>query len=860
MSKIFSIILISIITVLVAILIFLTTTGIRTDNFNSLINEKVKEINPKIKLKLNQVNFKLNLSNFEFEIFTLDPQIAINEKDIDLENIKFDLNIFDYINYKNPISEISIISKENDIDQFIDFINEYDFNLARTLILKQIKKGKVKVISNIIFDKNSPKNIQYTLNGSVTDAEIKLPKQSKIENVKFDFLVDQDVINLNEIELSFDKFFIASEKIRIKKIDNYFEISGNFKTNETKINLNNYRKFININLDLIDDRPINLSSENELSFKINKKLNIKDLRIISKLNFDKLFTKSKYQDFIYFKDGNILINYIKEELKIVLNSKFLFQNNKNNNNKTKNLINLIYKKKQNKDALVNIDLSNTKSTINSKEFKKFIQFKNFGLQDQDITFTSENLISFKLNKKNEIQNFSIKSKLKSESILIDYKSQRIKKYFSDFKNQIKFSNSLLDLDYKNKKFKFNLKSKYSINDINENVSLNVEKKDNKYFFDLDLDLDSAEIDIEELDYQKKADIKSELNINGIYKDNNEIIFKNINFNEEEKSIIVENLEIGKNDKIKSLDLFKIDIISKNRKENKLEFKKVNNNYYLTGSQFDGSKNIKNLLDNTSKSIFSNFKNLNTYIYLDIGKYFVDNFSYLSNIKGEIQIMSNKVFNSNINAKLNNKTKFILSIFTNDKKQKITNLEIEEPEPFIKNFKFIKGFKGGKLIYEGLNYEGKTKSNLKIIDFKVQEVPVLAKLLTLASLQGIADLLTGEGIRFTDFEMDYETLGNNTKIKEMYAIGPAISVMMEGYIVKDELTSLKGTLVPATTVNKTISKIPMLGDILVGKKIGEGVFGVSFKIKGPPKKLKSSVNPIKTLTPRFITRTLEKISN
>ena len=165
-----------------------------------------------------------------------------------------------------------------------------------------------------------------------------------------------------------------------------------------------------------------------------------------------------------------------------------------------------------------------------------------------------------------------------------------------------------------------------------------------------------------------------------------------------------------------------------------------------------------------------------------------------------------------------------------------------------------------MIYESYEYEGKTKSNLKINDFKVKEVPVLAKLLTLASLQGIADLLTGEGIRFTDFEMDYETLGNTTNINELYAIGPAISLMMEGYIVKDYLTSLKGTLVPATTVNKTISKIPMLGDILVGKKIGEGVFGVSFKIKGQPKKLKTSVNPIKTLTPRFITRTLEKISN
>ena len=55
-----------------------------------------------------------------------------------------------------------------------------------------------------------------------------------------------------------------------------------------------------------------------------------------------------------------------------------------------------------------------------------------------------------------------------------------------------------------------------------------------------------------------------------------------------------------------------------------------------------------------------------------------------------------------------------------------------------------------------------------------------------------------------------------------------------------------------------ASIPLLGKILVGDKTGEGVFGVSFKIKGPPKNLSTTVNPIKTLTPRFITRTLEKI--
>ena len=152
----------------------------------------------------------------------------------------------------------------------------------------------------------------------------------------------------------------------------------------------------------------------------------------------------------------------------------------------------------------------------------------------------------------------------------------------------------------------------------------------------------------------------------------------------------------------------------------------------------------------------------------------------------------------------------------------------------------------------------TKSRLVIDNFKVKEIPILAKLLTLASLQGIADLLTGEGIRFTDFEMSYTNEKNLMTIDEIYAIGPAISIMMEGYIETKKLISLRGTLVPATTINRTIASIPMLGDILIGKKIGEGVFGVSFKIKGPPKDLKTSVNPIKSLTPRFITRTLEKL--
>ena len=83
--------------------------------------------------------------------------------------------------------------------------------------------------------------------------------------------------------------------------------------------------------------------------------------------------------------------------------------------------------------------------------------------------------------------------------------------------------------------------------------------------------------------------------------------------------------------------------------------------------------------------------------------------------------------------------------------------------------------------------------------------------------------------------------------------------IQGYIEKNSgLVSLSGTLVPAKMLNNLISKIPIVGNILVGEKAGEGIFGISFKMKGLPGKVKTTVNPIKTLTPRFISRALEQM--
>ena len=286
-------------------------------------------------------------------------------------------------------------------------------------------------------------------------------------------------------------------------------------------------------------------------------------------------------------------------------------------------------------------------------------------------------------------------------------------------------------------------------------------------------------------------------------------------------------------------------------------KKDNLNYIIVGESFDATQLINRIINSDSKNL-SLFENLNSKISLKINKTYIDDINFINYLSGTINFKNNKINDLKLNSFFPNDKIINLSIVTNDKNEKITKLFTDYPKPLIKRYDFIKGFEEGLLVYYSVKKDKISNGLLTIEKFKVKKVPAFAKLLTLASLQGIADLLTGEGIRFTDFEMKFSNKKDLTTIEEMYAIGPAVSILMEGYIESKKIVSLRGTLVPATTINKSIASIPLLGNLLIGKKTGEGVFGVSFKIKGKPEDLKTTVNPVKTLTPRFITRTLEKI--
>ena len=97
------------------------------------------------------------------------------------------------------------------------------------------------------------------------------------------------------------------------------------------------------------------------------------------------------------------------------------------------------------------------------------------------------------------------------------------------------------------------------------------------------------------------------------------------------------------------------------------------------------------------------------------------------------IKNNKVHNLSLSSIFEDDGKFKLDVKTLKNKQKITSFYSDNAEPFVKHYKFIKGFKEGKIDFYSVKKNDVSNSTLNIFDFKVKEMPALTKLLSLASI-------------------------------------------------------------------------------------------------------------------------------
>jgi len=712
---------------LISILIFLSVKGIETTRLNNQISQQIKNINKDLKIELNKVNIILDPFALKIKAKTIGPQIENNKKIIKLESIETNVSINSFIKNEFSLTDLKISTKSLEIKNLISFLRLFKNSPELYVFEKIVKNGYLIANINLEFDENGKVKENYNVKGIIKDTKINILKKYDIKKLNLSFNIEDKKYEFSNILFTFNEIPFSSRRIFVKDFDKDLSIKGDFKSKNITINSDKYKSFfdkgsLKINLD-----TLNFESENNFSFRLNKKFQIKDLKVSSNLILKKL----------------ILLN-----------------------------------------------------------------------------------------------------------------EANLKSIFPKIKEKINFSNHSIKVIYEDSKLSMNGKGSVQIQNKSDELEYSIERNKDNLKLIAKLEIDDNPLFVKRLNYEKNDKSKAIIDLNADLIFDKELKINSFSFKEKKNLLKIENLFLDKNFNFLGFQRVNLNYTDKDEKNNNLIISKKNKNYLLKGKSFNGEFLIDSFINDDSEEK-SEFFDKNIQLEIKLDEVFLDKETKIKNFSGNINLKNNEIFYANLIAFFSNNEKLIFTINSTNN-EKVTTFFLDRGESIVKRYKFIKGFEDGVLDFYSLKKNNKSSSTLKIYDFKLKEVPVLTKILTLASLQGIADILSGEGIRFDEFEMNFTNEDSLMTINEIYAIGPAISILMNGYVEKNKLISLRGTLVPATTINKFIGSLPVLGKILVGTKTGEGVFGVSFKIKGPPKNLETSVNPIKTLTPRFITRTLEKI--
>ena len=794
-----------IISILTLLIVYLSIFGLETDRLNSLIKNKINQFDKNIEVELKKIRLTLNPLNFKVNAKTISPNVFYKKKIIKLEYIQTQISLISLIKNQIVSSKLKISTKSISLTDLIAFARVVSKKPELFILETAIKNGQVVVDVELNFDETGKIKNDYEIKAILKDGKLKLLNNFNFEKINFLLNINNKIFDLKSVNFLKNNSKFSSENIKITKDKKDFFIEGNIKNEDTILN-NELLKFLNIDFQSKGFFNTNFNSNSRFSFSIDKKFKVTNLVLDSNIQVN----ESEY------KIPNFLNNYLE-----IKDSTIKLKNHK-----------------------IKYNIANNKLKINGsgkiKIQKNFDDFKyNIDLKDKD---------------------FILNSQLKvSELKLIS--QEYLKKFTPNLKDITTLKDQTIDINFNKKELLVKGKGKIKLSNEFEDIVFRVSKIKNKFDFNTQLNLNETLLKIDFLNFEKNPKLKSQIKILGSYDAKDLLYFKNLSIIDNDNKLIIKNIFLDQDNLIEKLDEANLEFFDNQNRKNNIILKKVKENeYQITGLSFNAEKLIDNLLtskkDKDSKFFKNDFK-----LNLDLNEVYLDSINIIKNLKGKLDIKNNEIYAADIFGDFDNVNNLKFTINTNNSGEKITTLFSSRAKPLVNRYKFIKGFEDsdeGYLDFYSLKKNDVSNSKLIIDNFKVKEIPVLAKLLALASLQGIADLLTGEGIRFSDFEMNFTNKNKLMTIQELYAIGPAISILIEGYIQEDNIISLRGTLVPATTINRSIASIPLLGDLLIGKKVGEGVFGVSFKVKGPPKKLQTTVNPIKTLTPRFITRTLEKI--
>ena len=659
--------------------------------------------------------------------------------------------------------------------------------------------------------------------------------------------IDNQIIDINKIALNINPLSIMSDDLEIKDINvlsNDLEIKNLLQVikNYSDINNNFFLKGLsekgtvvaNVNFEIANKKIKNLNG-----ILIGNKLSYVDKQsgVIDKINFEINFNEKEIK--VFNLDFNI------SSIPIILSNISI----KPQNGELLNILDISSNKELKFDGegeikISSIDKNKTIPVLNQFNLKAdFISELQGSL---DINFDYNFIVLQDLKVSNFNSNINIIVKDLVGNLRNNY---QIKKINLDIK-KIKIKESKIFANISNGKLKkLSFEGLYSLNNDGKFKKLQFDNAYEKiiksnFFLEADFNLKLDAINYH--DPNNLIKLKGNLSFN-----KKELYFDQLVFEQDKSLLKISKLQISKN-VVQDFENISLLTVIEDNVTNQFEITKSKTGILIDGDAYDATKLVQTIIDSDNQKFFY----FDTKLEIRLKNLIKSN----NNLRDFIMIGQLKSGNLvNLSSKVEDDIGSFLDINYNNKDNEST-LKIFSTNPLLllEEFSFFEGIRNGELEFEYLTSETSKTGSLKIKSFNLKEAPIFAKILSLADLRGLFDALSNEGIFFEQLEILFSVKGDELKIDEVFVNGPSLSLLMDGYIDQEsKLVSLSGDLIPAKMINSVISKIPVIGGVLVGdQKKGEGVFGVSFKIKGLPGDIKTTVNPIKTITPRFITRHLE----
>lgn len=231
--------------------------------------------------------------------------------------------------------------------------------------------------------------------------------------------------------------------------------------------------------------------------------------------------------------------------------------------------------------------------------------------------------------------------------------------------------------------------------------------------------------------------------------------------------------------------------------------------------------------------------------------------FLQNTTGSILVVEDHFTNLEVDGLLNDEAAFHLSL--KEEEPEVRHLQLTSANAGLaaKGLDLFTQGSGGDLRVEA-EIRGR-QSNMEIdglgemTDFRLNEAPVLARILSTASLTGIADLARDGRINFKNVRVPFTLRNGVFDIDKAAANGPAIGLTLNGQFVQSLAeANLNGVVVPAYGFNSIINKVPLVGGLITGGK-NEGILAINYSIKGPLTDPELNVNPASMLAPGILRR-------